>query len=366
MKKINVCHVVSGLKSGGAESMIYNYVSKMEEDKYEFSLLYQHEPVEKCINEFNSLNFKLKRISSKIKNPIKNYRETKKFLIKNKVDVIHCHMTLGNCIPLIAAKRAKVKLRICHAHETGTSTRGILDKIVEKIYKKICLLCANKYIACGNVAGRFLYGNNEFIILNNALDLEKFRYNEEIRKKIREEMKISEECMLIGHVGRFIGVKNHRFIVEFFKEVVNLKSNFKLILVGSGELENEIKQLVKNIGIEKNIIFTGVVENVHDYYNAFDIFILPSKREGLPLVALESQANGLKCYLSEGIDKNTCVIDSCRMIALEKDKWINEIINTKVEYKRNISLNKFNQKNMNIDEEVKKLNEIYGEVLNGE
>lgn len=366
MKKINVCHVVSGLKSGGAETMIYNYTSKMNRDEYNFYLLYQHTPVEKCVNEFKTLNFKLKRIPSKVKHPIKNYRETKKFLIENKIDVIHCHMTLSNFIPLMAAKRTKVKLRICHSHEAGTSSKNFISNILNSVYKRICLLCANKYVACGKEAGKFLYRNNDFIILNNALDLEKFKYKEEIRNKIREKLGIVNDNIVIGHIGRFIDVKNHEFIIEVFKELLNLLPKFKLVLIGSGELEKQIKGLVKKLQIEDSVIFTGVISNTNDYYNAFDIFLLPSKREGLPLVALESQANGLKCYLSKNIDTNSCIIDSCKMLPLEKRKWVNEILNTNFNYERNISIDSFNERNLNITNEVKKLNDIYKEVMSYE
>lgn len=366
MKKINVCHVVSGLKSGGAETMIYNYTSKMNRDEYNFHLLYQHTPVEKCVNEFNILNFKLKRIPSKVKNPIKNYMETKKFLIENKIDVIHCHMTLSNFIPLMAARKTKVKLRICHSHEAGTSSKKFISNIFNGIYRSICLICSNKYLACGNEAGKFLYKNNDFIILNNALDLKKFEYKEEIRNKIRKKIKIADDSIVIGHIGRFIDVKNHEFIIEVFKELHNLNSNFKLVLIGSGELENQIKELVKKLHIEDGVIFTGVISSVNDYYNAFDIFILPSQREGLPLVALESQANGLKCYLSENIDANSCIIDSCKMLSLEKKKWVNEIVNTNFNYERNISFDGFNKRNLDITKEIKKLNDIYKEVLSYE
>ena len=366
MKKINVCHVVSGLKSGGAETMIYNYTSKMNRNEYNFYLLYQHDPVEKCVNEFNDLNFKLKRIPSKVKHPIRNYKETKRFLIENKIDVIHCHMTLANFIPLMAAKRAKVNLRICHSHEAGTSSKNFIASILNDVYKRICLLCANKYVACGKEAGKFLYRGEEFIVLNNALDLEKFRYKEDVRSEIRKKLSIEKDSIVIGHIGRFIDVKNHQFIVEIFKELLSINNKFKLLLIGSGELENQIRELVKKLNIEDNVIFTGVISNTYDYYNAFDIFVLPSQREGLPLVALESQANGLKCYLSKNIDTNSCVIDSCKMLPLEKKIWINEIIKTNGNYVRDIIFDSFDKRNLNIKREVQKLDDIYKEVINYE
>lgn len=140
MKKINVCHVVSGLKSGGAESMIYTYCSHLNLNEYNMHILYQHNPTEKNVKEFKKIKFSLKRIPSKKKNPLKNFRETCKYLKENNINIIHCHMNLANFVPLIAARICNVETRICHSHTAVKSDNKFLNKLVIKILKFLCII----------------------------------------------------------------------------------------------------------------------------------------------------------------------------------------------------------------------------------
>lgn len=365
MKKIKICHVVSGLKSGGAEAMIYNYFEKMDMSKYECHILYQHTPLKKNVEEFEKLGFILKRITSKKKNIFKNYTETKKYFLENNIEIVHCHMTLANFIPLIAARRAKIKVRICHSHESE-KPRIFLKKALYKLYKYLCVKNATTLVACGEEAGKFLYGKKEFIILNNALDIEKYSFKSEIRKKIRKDMGITDNTLVIGHIGRFIEVKNHTFIIDCFEKLTKENENYKLILIGNGELESKIKSIVAQKKLNDKVCFTGVVSNPYDYYNAFDLFILPSIREGLPIVALEAQANGLKCFLSKNIDKKSVIVDeNCKMLELNEQKWIKELKEVNQSYERKNVKENFSEKNLEISKESKKLDELYKESYYG-
>ena len=168
-KKIKVCHVVSGLKAGGVESVIYNYCSRLSKEDYEFHIIYQHNPLKKNVEEFEKVGFILKRIPSKLKHPIKNYLETLRYFKENSFDVVHCHMTLTNFIPLIAAKKAKICVRICHSHEAKILPRNFLKRIFMKYMIYLCNKYATIRVACGNEAGKFLYGKNDFIVLNNGI-----------------------------------------------------------------------------------------------------------------------------------------------------------------------------------------------------
>lgn len=359
MKKINVCHVVSALKSGGAESMIYNYCSKLPQEKYNMYLLYQYEASQKNLEEFKSLNFTLKQITPKKTNILKNYLETKEFFIKNKIDIVHCHMTIANFLPLIAAKNAKVKIRISHSHEAMNNSKNPIKKILLSVLKKMCNKYSNIKIACGQLAGEFLYGKNDFIILKNAIDISKFCFNTESRKKIREKLGIKSEEIVIGHVGRFIDVKNHKFIIDCFEQVLKENNKYKLILCGAGELEDEIKKIVHEKKIDEKVIFTGVISNTSEYYSGFDIFILPSKREGMPIVAIEAQASGLTCFFSNTIDKNTLIdYEKSSFIDLDMDKWKNAILNFKPQ-NRTTNIKNFIEKGLEINTAVDKLKTIY-------
>ena len=358
--KINVCHIVSALNSGGAETMIYNYCKKLSPDKYNFSILYQYEPLKKNVDELKKIRFKLRKVTSKKKNILSNYIETKRYLKENNIDVVHCHMTLANFIPLIAAKKIDIPVRISHSHEAGIEYKSLLKKMIYKIFKRLIISNSTVLISCGEKAGRFLYENEKFLKINNALEITEFQFNEECRNKIRNKYGIKENEILVGHVGRFIEVKNHKFILKTFNELKSLNKNYKLMLIGEGELQPLIKKEVARLNLERDVFFTGVVNNVNEYYSAFDIFILPSLREGLPMVSLEAQASGIKCFISEKVDISSKIIkENVQMLPLNSKKWVNEIIKIDLNYDRKISCVEFKENNLDINEERKKLDRIY-------
>ena len=362
MKRIKVCHVVSGLKSGGVESMIFNYCSHLDSNKYEFSILYQHEPSLKNVNEFTKLGFKLIRIPSKVKHPLKNYKATYKYLKENKIDIVHCHMTLMNVIPLFAARKLRIKIRICHSHNSDVRKKNIVINFLENLLKKLCIKNATVLVACGVDAGKYMYGNLPFVVLNNALDLEKFKFKKDVRCKIREKYNIVDNDIVLGHIGRFTKQKNHDFIIELFKNISDMNNCYKLMIIGDGENKNNIMNKVTALKLNDKVIFTGIVPNINDFYNAFDIFILPSLWEGLPVAGIEAQASGLNCLFSNNIDTNV-VLDKIKvkLLNLEEEEWKKQIIKiSKSNYlERNINLDVFKHCNYDINTEVKKMEEIY-------
>ena len=362
MSKIKVCHVVSGLKAGGVESMIYNYCSRLSKKEYEFHMLYQHDPSIKNIKEFKKIGFELKRIPSKVKHPIKNYLETWKYFKENSFDVVHCHMTLMNFIPLIAAKNLGIPIRICHSHNSDVRKKNIFVKLLNNLLKLLCIKYATVLVACGKEAGRYMYGNKNFLIINNALDIKKYEYNSFARKKIRKQYGILDNDILIGHIGRFTIQKNHKFILEMFTKLINERKengkNYKLLLIGDGELKKEIEQYVIKRKLGDKVIFTGIVNNSNEFYSAMDIFILPSLWEGLPVVGIESQISGLPCLFADTIDKECKINSNVRILNLDIDEWINFIKN--IDLKRvKVNMKLINEKNLNIESQIKLLKFLY-------
>lgn len=363
MEKIKACHIVSGLRSGGVESMIYNYCSHMSKDKFDFYLLYQHNAFEKNIKEFTNLNFKLKRIPSKKVNLLGNYLATYNFLKDNKIDVVHCHMTLMNFIPLLAAKKAGIKVKICHSHGSDVRSKSNLIEKIEDKLRKLCFENSDYHLACGQDAGKYLYESNDFKIIYNAIDLKKFIYNEQSRNKIRSALNVDDNCFLIGHIGRFETQKNHYFILDLMKKLNEDNIKYKVVFLGNGELYNEFVESIKKNQLDNNAIFCGVVANTNDYYSAFDMFILPSLYEGLPVSALEAQASGLLCLLSKNIDESVIVdSDRLKLLNLDVKEWQENIVKAIADNKyrnREINLEKFNDKHLNIENEYKELEKIY-------
>lgn len=231
---------------------------------------------------------------------------------------------------------------------------------------KINILSSNVRIACGYNAGYFLYGkrmmeNNDVYILNNAIDTKRFSFNNDVRKTLRKELKVNEKDFLIGHVGRFMEVKNHIFLLEILKDMVKENDNVKLIFVGDGELFNDIKKCSSEMGIEDYIIFVGAKNDTSPYYQAMDIFVLPSLYEGIPVVAMEAQCSGIPCVFSTNIDRSCGVLDNVNFMSLNQNKklWIN-CINQYINSERNFfAKDILIEKGFDIKQEANKLSDLY-------
>ena len=215
--------------------------------------------------------------------------------------------------------------------------------MIEEILRALCVENSTKLVACGEATGKKEYKGKDYTLLYNAIDLEKFKFNSESRVKIRNKYCISDNHIVLGHIGRFISIKNHKFLLEILSEIVKKDSNYVLMLIGDGELKEEIEKAVKKMHLENNVRFVGVVANANEYYSAMDAFLLPSLFEGLPMVGIEAQTSGLNCLFSNNIDEKV-IIDNI------------ELSN---KYDRKIRREIFNQRNLNILNEVKVLEQIY-------
>lgn len=360
-KKINICHVVSAMRNGGAETFILNYSKYLPKGKFNLHILYQYEPNKDCLNRFLNLGFKVYQLPSKKTHPFCNYIKTKKYLLKNNIDVVHCHMTMGNIIPLLASNSAKIKLRICHAHECEKVEKNTLKFYLYNIIRKICTKCSNKYVACGIEAGNFMFQDKDFEILNNAIDLDKFKFQLSIRNKLRKKFNYLNGDIIIGHIGRFVDVKNHAFILKIIKPLISKNHLIKLILIGDGELFDSINQKVIDEKLQNNVRILHSVGNVNEFYNLMDAFILPSKREGLPFVALEAQANGLNCFISNKVDKNVLITKKSKLMPLKEKIWIDDLKKITNDLDRKINIDDFETKHLNVQSEIEKLIKIYEE-----
>ena len=218
-----------------------------------------------------------------------------KFIRKNNIEIIHAHGNSGTlAIEMVAAWLGGCKKRIAHSHNTKC------DNIkADKLLRPLFNFFYTDGLACSKESGAWLFGKRNFKVLTNGRDINKYKFNSQVRKKIRDSLGIKDE-IVIGHVGGFFEQKNHIFLVEIYKELRNIEPNCKLFMIGDGPLKPEIEKLCGAIGV----IFTGAVDNIPDYLNAMDGMILPSLFEGLPLVAIEWQMNGIPCLLSDTITKD--------------------------------------------------------------
>lgn len=350
-EKIRVLQVFGKLNRGGAETMLMNLYRQIDKDAINFDFVKHTE--EECAydNEIYSLGGKIYSIPRyKVYNHFQYKRAWNKFFQEHReFDIIHCHVRSTASIILKIAKKYGL-ITIAHSHSTS-SGKGILA-IIKNILQYRIRYIADYFIGCSKKSAEWLFGKNivnsdKCLILNNAIDTKKYLYNEETREKIREEFNISKDEKVIGNVGRFSEVKNHKFLIQIFEELCK-KDNYKLILIGEGELKTEIEELVKKKNLADKVIFTGVRKDINELVQAIDIIVMPSIYEGLPVTLVEAQAASLPCLITDTI---TCEVDITELIHREKLENLPSVWSRDIAY----ILKNFNRRKVeNIENKIKK------------
>ena len=357
--KILLVNTVS-LEENGISTFIINMAEKLVEKNINVTILAHNIVNYKLINRINRIGIYLKELPGRMANPFRYFIKLKKYLLSNNFDIIHVN---GNsttmAIELLAAKIAGIKVRIAHSHNTVTDHR-VVNKILYPLFNYV----VNGRLACNKAAGKWLFKNKSFDVINNGIDLKKYRCNTNLRKQIRDKYNISSTDYLIGHVGRFNRQKNQKFLVELMP-LLNIK--YKLILIGDGINYEDIKKLIKLKHLEKRIILTGAISNVNEYLSAMDIFVLPSFFEGEPFTLIEAMANGLKIFASDKIPKETNILNMITYLPLNMNVWKSHIVNYKKDCYRG-DLSKENQvrlrlKGFDLNYNCKNLIKYYKEKL---
>ena len=361
-KPIRVLQIIGDVVGGGVETVIMNYYRNIDKTKIQFDFVVHKGALPQYIAQVKKYGGKVYEITSYKSNILKYTYEIYKIIKENNYEIVHSNMNSLSGFPLFAAYLAGAKVRILHNHTTDNPAEGIRT-IAKRILRPFARLFANQYWACSKLAAEWMYGKNAIInskitIINNAIDLEKFKFNKEKRERLRKELGL-ENSFVIGHVGRFMKQKNHEFLIDIFNEVLKQKNNAKLLLIGDGNLKSLIEAKVQNLGIEKAVIFLGNRNDVADLYNAMDVFILPSLYEGLPVVGVEVQANGLPFICSDKVTDEILLTDNIKLLSLRqrKTEWCDAILNT--ERKEIVNNEDILLKNFDIKSESRKLENLY-------
>ena len=269
---------------GGVESVVMNYYRNIDRNKIQFHFLCDEDSTDIPYEEIEKLGGKVIVIPPYQK-LFKYQKELYRIFKENNYKIVHSHINALSVFPLRIAKKAKIPVRIAHSHSTSNKKEW-KKNILKMILRPLSKLYANNYFACTEYAGKWLFGKKvverkELNVINNAIDLKKFEFNENTREDLRKELGIKEDVLVIGHVGRFMKQKNHEFLIDVFEKAIKQDDNIYLILVGQGPLEDKIKEMAKEKGIEYKILFLGQRNDVNKLYQAMDIFVLPSLYEGL-------------------------------------------------------------------------------------
>lgn len=364
MNQIRVLIIGMYDKLGGTETYIMNYYRNINRDNIQLDFISMYERLY-FENEILELGGKIYKVTNCKKNPIRYIYELIKIINKNNYKIVHINMlSAANIIPLIAAKLSRAKCIIAHSHNSNTP-KVLVKKILHNINKRLISVCSKKYWACSKLAGDWMFSKGDIEkkgveIIKNAIDSEKYIYDEGKYKSLRDSMNIPDDYLVIGHVGAFREQKNHKFLLNVFNEVSKIEPKSILLLVGDGELKNDLVNQAKLLGIENNIRFIGVTADVNNYLAVMDIFVFPSVFEGLGIALIEAQAAGLPCIVSEVIVKEAYVTDLVRSISLEASykEWAKYILKYK-NFKRINTYESIINSGYDIKKEVKRLEDLY-------
>ena len=303
---IRVLHILQRMEAGGTQALLMNLYRNIDRSRVQFVFLVVYKEKQFYEEEIRSLVGRLYKFSFREDlNLLKFKQDLKHFFSEHKeYKIVHCHAFTFGYFCLKAAKKAKIPVRIAHSH--NNETVHDIKYIPKLIMQKLFTINATDFFACSEAAGRYLFKQKEFKVLNNAIDSKKFIANQETRQAIKEELAL-ERKFVVGHVGRLHPQKNHMFLLDIFWEIKQLKENAVLLLVGTGELEKQIREKVSRLGLEQNVIFLRNRKDMYRIYQAMDIFVFPSLFEGLGIVAIEAQASGIPAICSDGLPKEANV-----------------------------------------------------------
>ena len=328
---IRVVQVFAEMNRGGAETMIMNLYRHIDRTRVQFDFVVHTQ--EKCAfdDEIEQLGGRIHRVPKYTgKNHFSYKLAWENFFISHpEYKIIHGHVRSTASIYLKIAKKYRLTT-IAHSHNTSSGT-GITS-FVKNLMQYPIRYVSDYFLACSQTAGKWLFGDRvvsscNFNILNNAIEIERFTFDKQVRNTIRKEFGI-EGKFVIGHIGRFHPQKNHDFLIDIFKSIHDEVEDSVLLLVGDGPLKKSIQEKVNQINLGDSVIFTGVRSDVSDVFQGIDLFLFPSHFEGLGIVAVEAQASGLHAVVSENIPDEAYVTDLIEneLLSSSPSQWANRIL----------------------------------------
>ncbi len=353
---IKILYIVPNLYTlSGVTNVIMNYYRKIDKEKIKIDFFVIKKYEDSVENELLSYGSKIYYMNNKIKlkNIFKVKQETNNFYKKHKYDIVELHAPTFSFLFMKEAKKTGIPIRIIHTHSTNRSnnkTKNILSFLLNINMIKY----SNLYFSCSQKSGEYWYGKkmclkDNYYVINNGIDISNYKNDKKTRKKIRKELDI-EDKFVVGFVGRMSKDKNLFFLIDVMKKVVEKNNNVKLVIVGDGNISEQVKKYAEKLG--DYVLFTGVRKDVNKVLNCFDVLLLPSKHEGLPMVAVEAQVTNIPCLLSNTITREVD-LGMADFLPLNEEIWIEKILT-------------FNRKNNEVDRDkfnivkcVLKLENIY-------
>lgn len=367
MKILQVCVELDG---GGIDRYLLNYCSRIRDIEFDFVIVDDDSGkrgiLEPLIEALGSHIYRVPRQTGHMR---ENYSALKKIMTDTKYDAVHVHLGYKGAVALLCAKRCGIKTRIVHAH-IAYEQETAKQKMVRKLFTVISKHYATSLFACGVDAAKWVWGESTYkkgkvSVINNAIDARRYAYSVDTRSRVRSDFGIEENMLVVGHVGRLCSQKNQLRLLDIFKEIKTNVDKSLLLLVGRGNLEDEIKTKITSLGLDECVRLLGVRDDVPDLLSALDVFVFPSLYEGLPFTLVETQCNGLYALSADTVTKLAKVGNCVEFMSLdESDKsWAQRAVKLseqghKADEWENIVINGYD-----IDTEANKLRDRYYDLV---
>ena len=363
-RPIRVLHILQRMEAGGTQALLMNIYRKIDREKIQFDFLVEYPEKEFYDDEIQDMGGRI--YYSNVRNDMKihKFMEYMRNILRDNPEykIVHIHTYSIGYFCLKVAKQCDVPIRIAHSHSNAMTRdyKSFLKIILQKLYT----IHATDLFACSKEAGKYLFKNNKYNVLTNAIDSSKFIANDIIRAELRAKFGI-ENSFVVGHVGRFRPEKNHDFVIDVFDKIRKNKENAILILVGTGDLEEEIHRKVEKLGLTRYVKFLGNRSDMEKIYQIMDVCVFPSKYEGLGIVAIEAQAAGIPIVCSDRLPKESNISPLYETISLDNsaEQWAEKSLEVSKKSLKHTNMKEYVVRaGFDLDETVKKIEGYY---LNG-
>lgn len=366
--RVKICCFCERWESGGIESFLFNVIQRVDSGRLQVDV------VTACLSQsvftqpLQRMGIRFFELSGDQRNLVQNHRMFLRLLKEQQYDVVHLNLFHGVSLAYAAlAKQAGVPIRIAHSHNTALRKSALrpLKQLIHHFAKRAFASCATDFWACSTMAAEFLFPKTEleqkgFQFIPNGIETERFRFNSTVRAQVRSELGL-EEAFVIGNVGRLCDQKNQDFLLDIFVQVKSRRPESRLLLVGGGESAEKLKDKVRRLNISAAVIFCGVASHVESFLCAMDVFVMPSRFEGLPVAAIEAQACGLPCIFSNAITQECSIVETNTFLPIETGawKWASAILTQRTANERQIAGDYVNKSGFSVNSVAKMIEKYY-------
>lgn len=360
---IRVLHYGLSTNTGGIESYLLDLTRTIDRARFQFGFTHVRDGVPCYRDELTSMGAEFFPVTPRRASPRRNRSDLDDLFRRERFDILHCHLnTLSYVEPIRAALRHDCRVLI-HSHNSGAK-RSLVTNALHWFHFLTLPRKRVKMVAVSRLAGEWLFGKSaEFTVINNGIDVDKFRFNELARQELRKQLQI-EDRLVVGSVAAFLPAKNHPFLLRVFQAVLQHRSDAVLLLVGGGPLEASVRELAAELGIAESVRFLGRRGDVPALLSAMDVLLLPSLFEGFPLAVMEAQAAGLPCVISDAITDEVVVSDYCQRLPLSwtPETWAERLLEAGPEH-REAAADRLAGSRHSLDGSVHSIEQLYEGLL---